>query len=464
MEIAVTLVAIFLALFAALRPFRIGRIPIDIATGALLILAVLFAFRLIDLETIRRGVIGDDRMRPWEIVVIFFTVAYVSISVDVTGILDFIAYKIVRRAGAAGVRLFVFFYLFACLLTAFTSNDIVILTLTPIIFYLGNHARLNVLPLLFAEFFGANTLSMLLYIGNPTNIIVGNALNIGFFEFTKVMWFPTLVAGVANLAFLYLFFRKSLTRKIEIRADSQFRVRNWIDALVSVALLLAMLATLTVSQTLGVPIWAITTAFAAVFVVEDLLFGFYYSIRHKMLLDSDLEKSKEEIFDLYGIPPHRHEFLITLKRMPWKILPFILLFFILMAELNKLGAVDQLALTVSRMSLSPGSSVAVNGTLGFLLSNVINNQPMTILLGNVFVNDHLRMSPAAFSGGAYAVIIASNLGANLTLIGSLAGLMWHKILKTKGVEIRYVDFLRVGLTITPVVFALTLCALYVVLR
>ncbi|MBI5789835.1 MAG: hypothetical protein HZA78_13375 [Candidatus Schekmanbacteria bacterium] len=69
-----------------------------------------------------------------EIIIIFFTPAYASISVDVTGIFDFLAYKIVYKAKGDGCKLFLFFYLFACPLTAFTSNDIVIHVMQDMIF------------------------------------------------------------------------------------------------------------------------------------------------------------------------------------------------------------------------------------------------------------------------------------------------------------------------------------------
>lgn len=463
MALVLIIIAIFFSVIAAIWPFKIGKVPINLATGSVLALLALLLLQIIDFETVKLGILGNDQLKPWEIIVIFFTVAYVSISVDVTGILDFFAYKIVHKAKGDGKTLFLFFYLFACFLTVFTSNDIVILTLTPIIFYLGKHAKLNVVPLLFAEFFGANTLSMFLYIGNPTNIIVGNALGLGFLEYTKVMWLPTIAATLANLTLLYLFFRKSLTRKFKPNHNSQYSVRNWFDAIASSILLLAMLATLTASQALNIPIWVVTSAFALIFIIDDLTFSFYYASKYHSLPRNILQKEKQEISKLYGLPEEPNEFWITIKRIPWKILPFILVFFIFVAGLNIYGAVDWFATMISQMSTTLGSSIATNGILGFLLANIINNQPMTILLSNVLVSDSLQTSALAFQGGAYAVVIASNLGANLTLIGALAGLMWRKILKTKGLEISYMDFLKTGFIITPLVFALTLITLYFVL-
>jgi len=83
--------------------------------------------------------------------------------------------------------LFFYFFFLSSLITLFTSNDIVILTLTPIIFYFGKHAKVKMMPYLIAEFFAANIWSMFLYIGNPTNIIVAMASGLNFYEYTYWM-------------------------------------------------------------------------------------------------------------------------------------------------------------------------------------------------------------------------------------------------------------------------------------
>jgi Na+/H+ antiporter NhaD/arsenite permease-like protein len=225
-----------------------------------------------------------------------------------------------------------------------------------------------------------------------------------------------------------------------------------------------MLGTLTASRASNLPIWVVTSAFALIFVAEDLSFGAYYTLKHKSLPASEILKDEQEVFRLYGIPEHRHEFWITVKRIPWKILPFTLVLFILVAGLGKYGAVDKLAEMVAGASSTLGGSIAANGIFGFFLANIMNNQPMTILFSNVLISESFKISPLALKGGAYAVIIASNLGANLTLFGALAGLMWRKILKTKGLDVSYTDFIKTGLAITPIVFGLSLVTLYLVVR
>ncbi len=430
------------------------------ALASVVALAFLFLIGVVDIEIIKHGLLDNGAFKPWQIIVIFFTVAYASVSTDVTGIFDYLAYITVRRAGGNGNKLFLFFYVFAGFLSVFTSNDIVILTLTPIIFYLGKHAKINVIPLLFAEFFAANTLSMFLYIDNPTNIMVANAMQIGFLEYVSVMWLPTLVAGVVNYYLLKLVFRNILTKHYRIDETSDFHVRNWLDAFLSVGLMLSMFVCLVLSGQMHIPIWIITSVFCLIFIVEDLCFSFYYYINERGKSNAQIQKAQ----DVYQIPKEKNEFWLAIKRMPWKILPFIITFFVVIEAFSNFGVVDELAYFISSHSTSLISSIGLTGGLSFILANLINNQPMTIFFTHIFVNDGFLLAGQNMRGSVYALIIASNLGANLTIIGALAGIMWKRILQVKGLKISYGQFLKVGLFITPFVFISSLATLYLVLR
>lgn len=51
----------------------------------------------------------------------------------------------------------------------------------------------------------------------------------------------------------------------------------------------------------------------------------------------------------------------------------------------------------------------------------------------------------------YGLVIGSNLGANFTIIGSLAGIMWVQILKDKHIGMSYSQFAKVGFLLMPIV-------------
>jgi len=106
--------------------------------------------------------------------------------------------------------------------------------------------------------------------------------------------------------------------------------------------------------------------------------------------------------------------------------------------------------TTSLWSLLLAAAVAA------VLANVINNLPAVLLL-----------LPAAAAGGpgvVLAVLIGVNAGPNLTYVGSLATLLWRRVLRERGEQLPTSEFLRLGaLTVPPVLVASTL-ALWASLR
>ena len=83
------------------------------------------------------------------------------------------------------------------------------------------------------------------------------------------------------------------------------------------------------------------------------------------------------------------------------------------------------------------------GVTSFLSANLINNIPMSVLFCPIMQS----LTGASLTGAIYATIVGSNLGALLTPIGALAGIMWSSILRDHGLKFGYLDFLKIGVTI-----------------
>ncbi|GBF94835.1 hypothetical protein Rsub_08007 [Raphidocelis subcapitata] len=249
-----------------LRPRR-GRPPLRLRVphwaappaGALLLLAA----RALDGPGFVAGIRGDAAIQPWAILVLFLSLAYCAAALDQTGAFAWLALRM-TRAASTGPRLFALHSALSGAVTLATSNDVVVMSLTPIVYVQAAASGADPLPFLAAEFVAANLWSMALYVGNPTNIIVAQAFNMSFLDYSKWMLAPTAAAGVTAAAVLYATHR----RAVSIGALSLPRVAPadvLLDppgAVLLTALLALCLGLLAAAPAIGVPMWAVALACA----------------------------------------------------------------------------------------------------------------------------------------------------------------------------------------------------------
>jgi len=141
--------------------------------------------------------------------------AIVCIALDMTGALAYLAMKAIQKAGSSGRKLYFYLYFLDSAFTIVTSNDIVILTLTPIIFYCTKVVKISPYPFLFSQFFTANICSMVLVIGNPVNLIVAYANNLSFTAYSNWMAAPAIVGCITNCIVIYAIFHKDINVTFE---------------------------------------------------------------------------------------------------------------------------------------------------------------------------------------------------------------------------------------------------------
>jgi arsenical pump membrane protein len=134
------------------------------------------------------------------------------------------------------------------------------------------------------------------------------------------------------------------------------------------------------------------------------------------------------------------------QRIPWAVIPFVLSLFLLVEALNTYGLVGAIGRLIS--SIAGDSAIAytfVYGLTSTLTANLINNIPMTVAFASL-----VQTVPSSrVSAAVFATVIGSNLGANLTPIGALAGIMWMRIVNGKAFRITFWEFVKYGLLVTP---------------
>ena len=406
--------------------------------GAVLGPILLVIFGLITSTQALHGLQGTAGLDPAGILILFVSMVFMSIFLDITGFFEYAARLALRSAKGNPKRLFFSLYLTVSVLTIFTSNDIIILTFTPFIYYFTRNARLDPVPYLIAEFFAANTWSMMLYIGNPTNIVIATAYDITFTQYLAWMFLPTIAAGATNAALLYLIFRKKIDRPFAPHQDIDpaSALTDRTGAILGVSLLALCIVALAVAPYIGFEMWPVALAFAIGLMIILVIRDSYMAMLRRITRWQNLAVGR------------------TMQRIPWSIIPFVGALFITVEALRIYGITDLVGSNLQSLAGSgPFSIVFVYGISSALAANVLNNIPMTV--ASISVMRPLVGTPALLPA-AFAVAIGSNLGANITPLGALAGIMWMSILSRRRFKITFAMFVRYGLMVTPVTLAVAL--------
>ena len=418
----ITILLIILSILF-LPTIKIGKIKLGSYWFIALIGAItLLLTKSVSLDGVITAFTTNNAVNPLKILVLFITMTILSIFLDEVGFFKYLATSVAKKLKGSQTKLFFGFYILISLLTIFTSNDIIILTFTPFICYYAKNTKINPIPYLISEFVAANTWSMALIIGNPTNIYLSSAFGIDFITYLKTMILPTLVGGLTSLSILYLLFRKSLNTPMEsfdefVQKPNKFLLITGLTHLIICIILLAIssyinLEMYLITLTLSISLLIITTT--------------YLLINKKSLISIKA----------------------TLIRTPWNLIPFVLSMFIIVLSLNENGYTTMIGNLLNKFN--PIYSYGISGAL---FANLINNIPMSVLYSNIITNS---------LPSVYASIISSNIAAFITPIGALAGIMWMSLLKTYSIDFTFKKFMKYGLIIGIPTLLMSLTTLFII--
>lgn len=285
--------------------------------GPLLGAVIILCFGLIDYSDLGKSLIQSGSINPLEILALFLSMSFLSIVLDEAGFFSYLACKVANKSKGSQYTLFFLLYALTSILTIFTSNDIVILTFTPFIIFFTKRAKISPIPFLVSEFVASNTYSMLLLIGNPTNIYLAESFNIGFFEYFSKMWLATILSGVAGLVSLLVIFRKKLKASFAATEDHP-TLKDPVLALVSLVILGLTIIMMAVSDFVSIPLWLVSVVGALFLIVFVLFYGIKNKRSYRYLGNSFL-------------------------RLPYPVIPFILSMFVLVLSLKDAGVIKIIA-------------------------------------------------------------------------------------------------------------------------
>lgn len=187
-----------------LKPWVRFNFPMNMVTAPLIADLFLLAILAIGRREVHDGIIGADNISPIDIMVFFITLAYIAISIDASGLIRYLAFKILQWGGKVGHRLFFFLYTFFFIIGSFIGNDPIILSGTAFLAYMTRVSSNIVHPRawIHTQFAIANIASAILVSSNPTNLVLAGAFRIRFINYTANMIVPVVVTAVVLFPFL----------------------------------------------------------------------------------------------------------------------------------------------------------------------------------------------------------------------------------------------------------------------
>ena len=296
-------------------------------------------------------------------------------------------------------RLLVLVFGLASLTTAVLSLDATVVLLTPVVFTTASRLQLPGRPHVYACTHLANSASLLLPVSNLTNLLAIGASGLSFAGFASVMALPWLIAIGVEYGVFRWFFRSDLGGHSRPSRAPQ-PATPWFALIV---LGLTLIGFLFVE-----PVWA--AAGGAVVLAVRALRGRTVPVRQ----------------------------LAGAVNVPFAL--FVLGLGLVVTALQENGLRTAASAIVPAGS-SLGALLLIAG-IAAVLSNLVNNIPATLVL----------LPPVLAAGGpvgVLAVLIGVNLGPNLTYVGSLATLLWRRLLRERDAEPAIKDFLRLGALTVP---------------
>ena len=140
-----------------------------------------------------------------------------------------------------------------------------------------------------------------------------------------------------------------------------------------------------------------------------------------------------------------------MREISWGVIPLVAGLFVLVEGLDRSGVIRAVSdFLRGQAQHSASLSAAGSGVVVGIVSNLINNLPAGLIAGTAVRAVAL---PGRISS---AVLIGVDLGPNLSVTGSLATILWLASLRRDGIEVKPLEFLKLGALIMPPAMLLAL--------
>jgi len=427
MAMAAALSILALTVGLSLTRPAVGRFRIQPASAAILGALLTIAVGLLPLP----AVLATLAFLALPILTIV-SLMVITLIAERAGFFRLLAWHIASAADGNGLKLFTYLFFAGTLTGTLFTNDAAVLIYTPMVYRLIEEVKdeswtaANKIPYYFAVLYVANLVGAFV-ISNPINIVVSSWFGIGFVEYALWMSLPAMVSMIVTYFGLLLFFRRSIPTSYRMPEHFKSKVENTGFMVASAGVLLLTLAGFFTEQLTGIPTGYVAAIGATALAIAYRIFA-------------------------------RGPLVGVVKGVGWDAIIFVIGIFLVANGLRTAGFTETVG-TLILHAVDQGGQIGnfATGALAAGLSAVMNNHPtagiMALAIGDLPLTD-LSAQILAFSA-----LIGGDLGPKMLPIGSLAALLWFRILRSKGVEISYWQYIKLGVPVTLAAMILSLLAL-----
>lgn len=359
----------------------------------------------------------------WSIMLIYIGSLIIAEFFIYSKVPAYIADVVIEKSPNVGLGI-VWILMLTGILSAFVENVATVLVMAPIALALSRKLKMNPMYFMVGLAVMANLQGTATLVGDPPSMIFANYANYSFNDFfwyagRPSIFFAVQIGMIAGAIFLYMYFRKIDTKKIELDKEP-------IVSMFPTLLLVLLIAGLAV-----ISFFAGGVSFAAgAWCMLLGIVGIVWYLVHQ-------KKTHHEVREI-------------IKNLDWETILFLVGIFIVIGTVEHTGILKDLAKILQRW-------IGGNVLLGFivivsisvLLSGFIDNVPYILVMLPVAaaLTKDLGLKPELYM---FAILIGSCMGGNLTPFGASANIVAMGICKKNGYPMKFTDWLKIGLPFTVV--------------
>ena len=422
------------------------------AAGAVALLIFLGAYTLIILEKVHRttiAIFGAALMIIAGIFLNFYSQDLAIAEIDFntiglligmmiivgvtkdTGLFQYVAIRAAKLAKGEPWRIMLLFAIITAVFSALLDNVTTVLLMVPMTLVICDHLNIKPLPFLFVEIFMSNIGGTATLIGDPPNILIGSAAGLSFMDFIVNLTPVIIIIFLATVpVFKWLYGRHITASQADKESIAKLNER---DSIQDRALMKKCL-----------------------FVLAVVIIGFFvHGFLHMEAATIALFGAGLLLF-LDNKNPER-----ALHEVEWTTIFFFVGLFILVGGLVRIGAISWAAgqlIAATHGNLAVTSIAILWG--GAFFSAFVDNIPFVATMiplvhemGSTFAN----LNPIWWS-----LSLGACLGGNGTLVGASANLVVAGLAGKSGYEVKFKDFLKIGMLI--MVITVAIANIYIWLR